>query len=269
MCWYLEHLAQQGHAPASISNAVSHLRTYYQMAGLDTAPLHHFRVGLALRALHITIRHVPAQRGPVSPDLLKAVIAIMDGQPSSKATRLAFILMFTGFLRQSSVAPQSVAAYDPTRHLSAADLTLNPQGLRVAIKWTKTLQSAADATSILLPSTADPTLCPVTAYRSYRDDQRTSPAPDAPLLTHTDGNTLTVPFIRRQWAALIKQVGADPAQHTLHSLRKGGATFTYNVAKARLNDVMTHGTWRSQAVRSYIAPAQGPGNSVYQALQRL
>ena len=269
VCWYLEYLAGQGLAPASISNAVSHLRTYYLLAGLDTTPLHHFRVGLALRALSTTIRHVPVLRGPVSPDLLKSVIAAINEAQSPQAMRLALILMFVGFLRQSSVAPQSVSAYDSTRHLSASDLTLTPAGLRVAIKWTKTLQTSADATSILLPPTEDPLLCPVRAYCSYRDAFPSHQQQDAPLLRHSDGNALTVPFIRRQWNLLLKRVGASPATHSLHSLRKGGATYTYNVARADLNDVMTHGTWRSQAVRAYITPNQGPGNTVYQALQRL
>ena len=215
-----------------------------------------------------TIRHTPAPRAPVSPDLLKRILAAVSEVPSPSATRLAIILMYMGFLRQSSVAPQTVSAFDPTRHLTAGDLQVTPKGLQVHLKWTKTLQSSADATDILLPPTADSSICPLAAYQAYRLHQPAT-APTAPLLVHGDGNTLTVPFIRRQWVHLVSRAGADPSAYSLHSLRKGAANYTYNVAKADLNDVMTHGTWRSQAVRTYITPQQGPTNSVYQALQRL
>ena len=265
----MEHLAAQGHAPPSISNSISHLRTYYQLAALDTSPLHHFRVGLALRAISITIRHVPDSRDPVPPDLLRRVMADVHRLSSAPATRLALNLMFMGFLRQSSVAPQTVASYDHTRHLAVRDLHLSDHGLTVHIKWTKTLQSSAEATSILLPPTEDSLLCPVKAYAAYCEAAPTGRPPTSPLLVHDDGNTLTVPFIRRQWNELLKRDGADPARFSLHSLRKGAADYTYNVARADLNDVMTYGTWKSQAVRAYIKPQQGPTNTVYKALQRL
>ena len=268
VCWYVEHMARQGHAPGSISNTISHLRTYYQIADLHTAPLHHYRVGMALRAVATTIRHVPAPRAPVTPELLKRILASPSGITSSSATRLAIILMYMGFLRQSSVAPQTVSSFDHTRHLTAGDLVVSPQGLHIHLKWTKTLQSSSDATDILLPRTADSTICPVAVYQAYRADHPVT-SPTAPLLVHKDGNTLTVPFIRRQWALLVSEAGADPMIYSLHSLRKGAANYTYNVARADLNDVMTHGTWRSPAVRTYITPQQGPTNSVYQALQRL
>ena len=269
VCWYIEHMARQGHAPLSISNAISHLRTFYLLAGLDTQPLHHFRVGLALRAVATTVRHTPTPKDPVPPALLKRALEFLHKAQSPQATRLAIILMFMGFLRQSSVAPQSVAAYDHTRHLTASDLSLVPEGLVVHIKWTKTLQRSADATSILLPPTADTSLCPVRAYHLYRREVPAPSAPQSPLLVHADGNALTVPFIRKQWTLLLQLAGADPAKYSLHSLRKGAANYTYNEARADLNDVMTHGTWRSQAVRTYIKPHQGPQNSVYHALKRL
>ena len=262
-------MALQGHAPQSISNTISHLRTYFQLAGLAPTPLHHHRVGLALRAISTTIRHFPAPRLPVTPELLTRALSSAHHAQSPEATHLALLLMFMGFLRQSSVAPPSVATYDHTRHLAAKDLRLAEQGLHLNIKWTKTIQSSADATSLILPPTANKALCPVTAYQAYCGAAPPPRTPLSPLLRHQDGNTLTVPFIRRQWAHLVTSIGEDPAQFSLHSLRKGAADYTYNVARADLNDVMTYGTWRSQAVRAYIRPPQGPQNSVYQALNKL
>ena len=191
-------------------------------------------MGLALRAIHTTIRHVPTSRLPVTPALLKQALTHVHQCPSPEATKLGLLLMFMGFLRQSSVAPQSVSAYDPTRHLSASDLTPLPDGLRLNIKWTKTIQAAADATHLLLPPTADYVLCPVRAFAAYSRTAPSSSRTDAPLLRHSDGNTLTVPYLRRQWAALVRLAGWDPAVYTLHSLRKGAADYTKQCRKGRL-----------------------------------
>ena len=269
ICWYIEYLSRHYTSPASISNAISHLRTFYSMSGLSTKPLYHNRVLLALRAISITIRHTPTPSPPVSPQALKDALSHIHDLHSSEATHLALLLMFMGFLRQSSVAPLTVRSFDPTRHLTVADVTPTTAGLSVHIKWTKTLQSSADATDILLPRTQDALMCPVSALRRYNAVAPTSPGPTAPLLRHRDGNTLTVPFIRRQWDALIKKAAPHAKRSTLHSLRRGAAQYTYNDARADLNDVMTHGTWRSQAVRSYIRPEQTPANSVYRALETL
>ena len=239
------------------------------MCGLPTKALYHYRVGLALRAVGLTLRHVPTPGQPVPPQLLKDALANAHHLASPLPTKLGLLLMFMAFLRQSSVAPQSAAKFDPTRHLTDGDLVLTPQGLQVHVKWTKTLQTSADATSLLLPPTADAALCPLGALREYRDSMPSPPHPRAPLLVHQDGNTLTVPFLRRQWNLLLARIGQENRGYTLHGLRKGAAQYTYNVARADLNDVMTHGTWRSQAVRAYIKPAQAPSNSVYQALKRI
>ena len=239
------------------------------MAGINTRALNHPRVLLALRAISITIRHTPAPSDPVTPAVLRQALANINSAHSPEATHLAILLMYMGFLRQSSVAPQSVPTFDRTRHLTCDDISTSALGLLVHLKWTKTLQTSADATDLLLPPTSDPVLCPLSAMTRYEMATPRPASAGAPLLRHRDGNTLTVPFIRRQWNKLLETAGLNGARYTLHGLRRGAAQFTYNEARADLNDVMTHGTWRSQAVRSYIRPAQNTNNSVYRALQRL
>ena len=269
VCWYVEYLARHNANPASISNAISHIRTFFTLVGLSLAPLKHIRVFLALRALPITMRHTPNPKDPVTPQLLKEALANAHRLPNPKPVKLALLLMFMGFLRQSTVAPYSVKGFDPTRHLTTQDLTITPTGLRVAVKWTKTIQSSANATCVLLPSTRDTTICPVTAYRALMEADTPHRPPTAPLLRHRDGNPMTVPYLRRQWALLLGMIGKSPTIYSLHSLRRGAAQYSYNDARAQLNDVMLQGTWKSQAVRAYIRPNQEQHNSVHRALRRL
>ena len=267
-CWYIEYLARYQYSAGAISNHISHIRTFYRLAGLNTAPLTHYRVSLALRAISMNIRRPPTDKLPVTPAVLKAVIAQLKGEQDSLPLILGILIMFVGFLRQSSVVPGTVAAFDPTRHLTRKDVRRTPKGLAVAIKWSKTIQRAADLQTILLPQTRDPTLCPVLAYRAYttaRPDNR----PDAPLLVFKDGNTLTARHIARRWTGALKGAGLSPTAYSLHSLRKGGASFAYNQGNAKLNDVMAQGTWKSAAVRTYIKPHEAAPNSVHTALAGL
>ena len=266
-CWFIEYMARAKYTPGSISNVVSHIRTFYKLAGLKDEHWHHYRVGLAMRAVAISIRHVPNPKDPVSPEILRAALGKISVAKAPLETRLAVLLMFIGFLRQSSIAPNTVAQFDPTRHLTPEDLTPSARGLIVKVKWTKTIQRAADAKSLLLPTTADAALCPLRAYKAYI--QARAPPPAGPLLILEDGNPVTTRFIARQWALMLDAAALDRKKYSLHSLRRGAAGYTYNNQRADLNDVMVQGTWRSMAVRDYIKPKDIQENSVHQALRRL
>ena len=217
----------------------------------------------------MNIRHVPNSKDAVSPRLLRIVIAHLPRGPLYLQMKLAIVIMYMSFIRQSSLAPPTVAQFDTTRHLTHGDLSLSPKGLHIHIKWSKTLQKTADAKTLLLPPTKDKTLCPVIAYREYIASLPTTPSPLAPLMAFEDGNAMTVRALNRIWAQALRSADLSPTNFSLHSLRRGGASYTYNDQKADLNDVMTQGTWRSSAVRAYIKPKDNEYNTVHEALMRL
>ena len=248
---------------------MSHLRTYYRLAGLRDAPLHHYRVSLALKAVSTTIRHNPDTKLPVTPAILKQVISHLPPGPLFLPVKLALLIMYMGFLRQSSVAPPTVKAFDSTRHLTWADITDTPKGLSLTLKWSKTIQKSQDAKRLLLPPTQDNTLCPVRTFRQLKASIGAPRLPSSPLLTFEDKRPITVRVVARIWTQAIKDAGLSPTAYSLHSLRRGGASYTYNDAKATLNDVMHQGTWRSAAVRAYIKPQEHSYNSVHHALMRI
>ena len=267
VCWFLEHLAAAAYTPGTISNILSHLRTYYKLASLHEAAWHHYRVGLALRAIAIADRRPLNSKDPATPQTLRAALAHINTLQHPRPIKLAVLLMFMAFLRQSNLAPPTVAKFDATRHLRPADITAKSDSLTIKVKWTKTIQKASDAKTIIVPATGDKDLCPVTAFNQYVREYR--PPAAGPLLLFPDGNPMTVRYIAKQWQLLLKRAGLPSAALSLHSLRRGGAGYTYNEARADLNDVMTQGTWRSLAVRDYIKPQEGVQNTVHDALRRL
>ena len=267
-CWYIEYLAERDYTAGSISNHLAHIRTFYKLAGLRDAPLNHYRVNLALRAAAMNIRRRAVQKQAVTPAMLKAVVRVLYTQPDPLPITLAILIMFIGFLRQSSLAPPTVSTFDHTRHLTRADARISEQGLVIRLKWSKTLQKSCDLKNILLPPTQDKTICPVETYKAY---VAAYPATrqSAPLLSFKDGQPLTTRHIARRWTQAVKQAGLPSAALSLHSLRKGGASFVYNQGRATLNDVMAQGTWRSLSVRDYIKPQEASKTTVHDALSAL
>ena len=247
VCWYLEFLAGRQCSAGTIANHLSHLRTFYRLAALPDAALHHYRVHLALRTLSTTVRRPSKQKEAVTPVILKAAMAFLPATPLGLRVKMALLLMFMGFLRQSSVTSVTATAFDPSRHITMSDVWTSPRGLHVRLKWSKTLQKSSDAKTLLLPPTQDPELCPVLTHQRLLSDV-TLPSPASPYLAFQDGNPITTQTIARLWTTALSNTGYDPARLSLHSFRKGGASFTYNQCRADLNDVMQQGTWRSMAV---------------------
>ena len=267
-CWYIEELANRGLTPGTISNHISHLRTYYRLAHLPVVHLNHYRVQLALKAVAANIRREVAKKEGVPPRVVQAALRANVGQENEHATTLAILIMYIGFLRQSSLAPITTTLFDHSRHLTNGDVSKTPLGIKLKLKWSKTIQRTTDAKVLILPPTSNKVLCPVRAFTRYKAKSPVA-SKNAPLLRYNDGNPITIRYMARRWEVLLKKVGIKPSLYSLHSLRKGGATFAYNEGGATLNDVMTQGTWRSLAVRDYIRPADGQLNSVHRALSAL
>ena len=198
ICWYIEHLVEEGLTSGTISNHISHLRTFYKLSGIPDAPLYHYRVSRALRAVAMAVRKPSMSKLDVPPHILRKALACNIGRSEQEATTLAFIIMYVGFLRQSSIAPPTKQQYDPTRHPTRQDIRRVGHDLSLNVKWTKTLQRAGDAQTIRLSATKDPALCPVKALARY-ELVRPNPAPAEPLLTYTDGNPITTGLLARRW----------------------------------------------------------------------
>ena len=107
VCWYIEYLARHVSSPATISNHLSHLRTYYRMAGLDLSPLLAPRVATAIRGIQMCKRHTPTSKPPATPQLVREVLRCKDVLDYPEQLSAAIVFMFMGFIRQSNLASKS------------------------------------------------------------------------------------------------------------------------------------------------------------------
>ena len=94
-------------------------------------------------------------------------------------------------------------------------------------------------------------------------------APQAPLLTFKDGSPLTTRFMAHRWSQALQAASLSTTGFSLHRVRKSRASYTYNQCGTDLNEVMSQGTWRSAAVRTYIKPQEAAPNSVPTTLSAL
>ena len=51
------------------------------------------------------------------------------------------LMAFLGFLKISNFTPHADRAFDPSRHLTPGDISFEPGCKKVAIRWSKTLQT--------------------------------------------------------------------------------------------------------------------------------
>ena len=98
-------------------------------------------------------------------------------------------------------------------------------------------------------------LCPLRAWLAYEALLQDVVTGDAtPLLVSTTspvGRPITAPQFRATFHGIASLAGLGRLGHTPHSLRRGGATFSYE-AGVTIPHIKRHGTWTSSAVEAYL-----------------
>jgi hypothetical protein len=266
---YAEFLARSFVSPRSIRNYLSGVRLLHNLIGQEAPALDSFELDLILRALDITLAHVPTRRLPITESILSQLCSACDLLgPLGVVLKFAFLFGFFSFVRQSNMAPSSRAAFDARRHTCRGDVFVHPPGLVLLLKWSKTLQTHQKMPLIPLPAIPGHPLCPVQAYHEMLDISP-SQSPNDPLLQlpTTDGapRPLTTTQLRNAFNTIMDCLGYSPAAYSLHSFRRGGATAAYR-AGADFLSVKRHGTWTSDAFWDYIANEAVDKSPVAQAL---
>ena len=190
---------------------------------------------------------------------LTRLVAVCNTDPSLVPLRVALVFGFLGYLRISNMTPPTAQSFDPTRHTSWADVRPCEQGLLLDLKWTKTLQTQHGVTTIPLSSLLDQRICPVAAWNIYRHMLPcVNPSRTTPLLLTTAppiGKTISASTLRAMFHRATLAAGLSDKNYTPHSLRRGGASFCFQVG-VPLDHIKKHGTWSSQAVDRYLLQHQ-------------
>ena len=209
-----------------------------------------------MRAIKLNMRHVPLKRLPITPDMLKSLCEVCDSLDSvlGKCIKVALLLAFCGYLRQSNLAPRQASMFDPTRNTCRGDVLFMKPGLVIIHKWSKSQQTADSASLLPIPAIPRLAIDPVEAYRQMIVAVPTRSANDPLLSLPAPGGgrqTITTGHLRICFRELLLIIGADPALYSLHSLRRGGASTSHQLGVSAL-DIQKHGKWKSRAFLDYI-----------------
>ena len=138
---YLAILVKNGVFTNMVANHVSGIKAQFIMYDLNYCVFDHSKVKYYIRALKINCLHVMVKMNIMSLEVLKQLINECNFIYAGKVFQAIFLIAFFGFLRISNLAPHSVGAFDPSKHLTLADITFNSTGMTLTIKWSKTMQT--------------------------------------------------------------------------------------------------------------------------------
>ncbi len=242
---YLAHLADLGRSPATIDRAARGIGARLRQIE------HGWGLGPEARRVLIGIRRTStwrsrAKRALTAPELRVVLEHAGDGRLGLR-NRALFLLGFAGgFRREELVA------------LNVSDLTFAAEGLRVAIRRSKTDQEGrGQEKGIVRGKRGD--VCPVASVRAWLDE--TGAAGDDPVFVavgrwerEPDGKfrRLSAVMVKYNLAAACRRAGLGSAEYGGHSLRSGFVTTAAAQGKA-ISDIMRQTGHRSLAqVQRYI-----------------
>lgn len=253
ICAYAEFLARTFKSPTSIRNYISGVRLLHKYVGVDSPTLYCFELDLILRSMDLTFCHAPKQKLPVTVQMLKQLCSACTSLGAfGKVLKCAILFGFYGFLRQSNLAPRSIAAFDPRRNTCRGDVIPHPPGLALLVKWTKTRQTGRVCQTLPLPSVPGHMTCPVSAFQEMTRATPT-PSPNAPLLIvpGTVAEPVTIGQLNSAFSQVLQCLGYPTDSYSLHSLRRGGCSACYKAGVDFIR-IKRHGTWTSDSFWDYV-----------------
>ena len=263
---FMEFLCQNGHSRANIANYMAAIRTLHILYGLSTHPFRDQRIQLYLKALKISAPLDPTIRPTLDIQKLQLLLMYCDTVPHSTIFKALYVTCFFSFLRLSNILPHSVATFDNTRHLARGDFIRSGEGAVLLLKWSKTIQDRKSTVTIHLPSLGNSPLCPIKAINLMI---KNIPAdPNDPLFTiqtTKDLAPLTDSIARKHLKKASHALNISPSL-TFHAFRRAGASWAFSQG-APLEHIMRHGTWKSDAIWTYLSSSTSTVSPVSAAFQ--
>ena len=243
---YLQHLGDTTHSKAAIEEAVNAISWVHKLSGLP--PITESPFIEAVRAgLQRMLAKPKKKKEPITADMLRLLVDSMPSKPSLTEVRLvaSSLLAYAAFLR-----------FDELAKLRGCDVRFESDKMSVHIESSKTDQYRKGDT-VLVARTGTAT-CPVAMLERYISMGGIDLTTKLRLfrgIVHTKqgerlraSGALSYTRMRELFLGKLSELGLDPKQFGLHSLRAGGATAA---ARAGVPDRLfkRHGRWKSESAK--------------------
>lgn len=242
---------------SSIRQYLNIVRLLHLEAGLPNPLENNWYVSSILKGVKRVKGDTAAQKLPITVDILKGILTklnLFDG--FDRSFWAACLVAFFSFFRKSNLLIQSHDAFDPSRHLCAADAQFTPQGVILTVKWSKVIQFRERKLLIPLPHIRNSVFCPSTALLFLSLDCPITSAP-TPLFRYKCGSrilTLTQTSFTARLRKCLKDLGYPAGKYSGHSFRRGGATFGLQCGLP-VSLIKLQGDWNSNAYERYLQPS--------------
>ena len=249
-----------------VANHVSAIKANLTLCHLNFSICDHPNVKYFIRSLRINRPLLAVYHNIIDIPMLKRISRLALTFKQGRIYKAIFLTGFFAFLRLSNLCRHSLATFDPSRHLTGADLIFTKSFVKVILKWSKTIQTRDSVQIITLPRLIDQDLCPRAALKYLK---KYYPFTDQSSLFQFYGPGGWSPLIdsrvRKVLKAINKKLGLNPSHFTFHSFRRSGATFAFN-SHIPVRSIQRHGTWTSDCVWRYIQADQSYGEHLASAL---
>jgi integrase len=242
---YLTDLAERAKF-ATIKRRLAAISQMHKERGLES-PTAHEIVRRVVRGIGRTIGSAQAKKSALTLDHLRAMLLEIRGDDlKAKRDRAIILLGFAAALRRSELVA-----------LNVDDLTFCREGLRLAIRWSKTDQGGNGA-EVVVPFVPNKSLCAVRAIRQWLDASGISEGPvfrSFSLQRRISERALDGQDVANLVQKLARNARLD-GDFGAHSLRAGFVTVAAQ-AKVSLDAIARTTRHKSLSVlMGYVRPAQ-------------
>jgi site-specific recombinase XerD len=240
---FLAAQAEDGAKPSTLSRRLAAIRCVHARAN-HPSPTAHEVVKATLAGIRRTRGVAPDRKAPITAERLLQMVALVPNTLRGARDRAVLLLGFAGAFRRSELAA-----------LEVRDLQFLPEGMRVAIRRSKTDQEGAGQTVAIVRGAC---ACPVEAVRQWLKRAEITAGPVFRPV-RKGGRPMKAPLTPHSLGMIVKtcagRAGFDAREFGAHSLRAGFLTSAAmrGASIFKMMDVSRH---RSvDTLRSYVRDA--------------
>ena len=255
LCRFGQHLSKELSSPDSIGNYTSGMRTMMALLGQEPPDPKDRQMQMFISGLRKSMDHVTKQAAPITPQILVRISKVVNHRDKIETMAwTALLLGFYMFLRKSNLVPEAMDKFDNLHQFRRKDISLLglDEAMLCEVRWTKTMRKKGEILRFPVLPAKNKSICPVFwVHKLILDNPG---LPEEPLfLIRVPGQVLSLSanqllYRMRKW---LKLIGEDELTFTLHSLRRGGATFAYQ-SDLQAEMIKLLGDWASDCFKRYI-----------------
>ena len=254
LCRFGQFLARTFQSSEAVGNYQSGVRTCQAMLGFEVPSPQEKQMQLFTQGLKRILLHEVKQAEPITPQLLLRLSTVIDYTDHIEMVAwVATLLGFTMFLHKSNLVPEAMDKFDPEQQFTRADIQVTGplEPIMVDLRWTKTIQFKEKVLRLPVLPVSNKKICPVLWIHYMINTIPAQPTDPAftiyyqGIKTALSANQLLARL--QKWLKLIKE---QEERYSLHSLRRGGATFAFQ-SNMEHEMIKLLGDWTSEAYRRY------------------